>query len=214
MTRFVKLIRFLPYILGLLLIIMLAYYIMMFGSADEDITRKKVEREITVFIPPPPPPPEQQQQPEEEILEAMQEEAAFEDMDDAMPDEDMGEDIGSDLGIDAEGTAGGDGFGLLARKGGRGLVGGGGGGYGALVVQEINAMLVDDERLRRKEYTVILQLWINEIGTIERYVIDKRETDSEVITMLDSALARMGSISSGPPLALPQPIRLRIKSRL
>jgi len=123
----------------------------------------------------------------------------------------MDEDVGNDLGLDADGSAGGDSFGLLARKGGRGIVGG---GYGALIVQEINSMLVDDDRLRHKEYTVILQLWISDTGDIQRYKIDEKSAESDVIEMIRSALVRLGSVSSGPPLELPQPIRLRIRSRI
>jgi protein TonB len=205
-----KIIRFLPVVIGIIIVIGVTYLAVQFLTAEDDAPpRKKVVQQITVIAPPPPPPPPPEKEPE--VQEPEEEEEVIEEMDEAMPDEGMDEDIGNDLGLDADGSAGGDGFGLLARKGGRSLLGG---GYGALVVQEINTMLVDDERLRGKEYTVILSIWISATGVIERYKIDKRSAESEVVASLESALTRLGSFSSGAPLEEPQPIRLRIKSRL
>jgi len=206
-----KLMRYLLFLFGALLIALVIYFLIaLLSSTNDKPVRKKMVQQITIITPPPPPPPPQ---PPEQAPEAQEpeEEAVAEEMDEAMPDEDMGEDIGNDLGLDADGSAGNDGFGLKARKGGRGLFGG---GYGALVVQQINTLLVNDERLRGKEYTVLLKLWISETGDIERYKIDRKKTDAKIIAMLESAIKKMGSVSSGPPLELPQPIRLRIKSRL
>jgi protein TonB len=209
MSMRANLIRYLPVIFGLLLAALIIYLAIKFlDTESEQPQRKKVVQQVTLIAPPPPPPPPPEQEPEEQQPE---EQAPVDEMDEAMPDEDMGEDAGNDLGLDADGAAGADGFGLLARKGGRGIVGG---GYGALVVQEINALLVDDERLRSKEYTVLVKIWISENGDIERFKIDKKSGDETVVATLQSVLARLGTISEGPPLELPQPIRLRIKSRI
>jgi protein TonB len=205
----VRFIRYLPYVIGLLLTIALVYVAIQFlGSVDDEPQRKRVVQQVTLIAPPPPPPPPPEQEPE---VQQPEQQDVVEQQDDAMPDEGNDEDIGNELGLDADGSAGGDGFGLIARKGGRGIVGA---GYGSLVVQEINALLVDDERLRHKEYTVVLQLWIGASGDIERYRIDKKSGDDAVDGLIRNALARLGSISEGPPLELPQPIRLRIKSRI
>ncbi len=210
MTMPAKSIRFLTTVVAVLLIAALIYVALMFLESDTDVPqRKKVIQQITIIAPPPPPPPPPPEQ-EPEIQEP-EEEAVIDEMDEAMPEEGMDEDVGNDLGLDADGSAGGDSFGLLARKGGRGIVGG---GYGAMIVQEINSLLVDDDRLRHREYTVVLQLWISETGDIQRYKIDRKSAGNEVIKMIESALVRLGSVSSGPPLELPQPIRLRIRSRI
>ncbi len=204
-----KLLRYLPILVGALITAVLTYLIVMMMSVEDDsVPHKQVVQQITVFAPPPPPPPPPPEMAPEEP--PPEEESVVDEMDEAMPEEGNDEDVGNDLGMDADGGAGSDGFGLVGRKGGRGIIGG---GYGALVVQEINSMLVDDERLRGREYTVILQLWISEGGHIERYKLDKTNADSEVLAMLNAAIIRLGSVSSGPPLELPQPIRLRIKSR-
>lgn len=204
-----RIIRLLPVIFGGIIIVVVTYLAFKFLTAEDDSPPpKKVVQQITVIAPPPPPPPPPEKEPE---VQEPEEEEVIEEMDEAMPDESMDEDVGSDLGLDADGAAGGDGFGLLARKGGRGLLSG---GYGSLVKQEINTMLVDEERLRGKEYTVILSLWISPTGDIERYKIDRRSAEKEVVAALESALTRLGSFSSGAPLEEPQPIRLRLKSRI
>jgi hypothetical protein len=204
-----RIIRYLPHVIGLLVTIGLTWFAIGFlQTAEEEPQIRKVVQQVALITPPPPPPPPPQQEPE---IEEPEEEEVIEEVDEAMPDEGMDEDIGNELGLDAEGSAGGDGFGLVARKGGRGIVGG---GYAALVVQEINALLADEDRLRTKEYTLILKLWISPDGDIERYRIDRQSGDESVDEMIKSALARLGSISEGPPLELPQPIRLRIKSRI
>jgi len=209
MTMHAKSIRYLTIMIVVVLIAALIYVAFVFlNSETQTPQRKKVVQQITILTPPPPPPPPPEQEPE---IQEPEEEAVVDEMDEAMPEEGMDEDVGNDLGLDADGSAGGDSFGLLARKGGRGIVGG---GYGALIVQEINSMLVDDDRLRHKEYTVVLQLWISDTGDIQRYKIDEKSAESDVIEMIRSALVRLGSVSSGPPLELPQPIRLRIRSRI
>ncbi len=203
-----KLLRYLPSLIGLLaLIILLFLLIKMFNTKPQISQHKKIIQQITLITPPPSPPPSEKkpeiQQPEEQRM--------VEKLDEAMPNEKIAKDSSNDLGIDAKGSAGGDSFGLVARKGGRGIVGG---GYGGLVVQEINAILVDDESLRHKAYVVILKLWLGKNGHIKRYKIDKKSGDKKVDSMIASALTRMGTISEGPPLEMPQPIRLRIKSRI
>jgi protein TonB len=203
-----RLIRSLPALIGIALTGLVVYFaVTLLSTPDDEKPRKKIVQQVTIIAPPPPPPPPPEPEPE---IQEPEEEEIIEEIDDAMPEEGMDEDVGSDLGMDADGSAGGDSFGLVARKGGRGLIGG---GYGALVVQEINSMLVDDDELRRKEYTVVLKLWIDESGNIERYVIDRKHADGEVVAMLESAISRLGSVSSGPPLEMPQPIRLKVKSR-
>ncbi|MEZ4601756.1 MAG: energy transducer TonB [Syntrophotaleaceae bacterium] len=78
---------------------------------------------VTLVKPPPPPPPPEEEPPppeveEEEIIEP--EPQAQEDVAESSDEPPPGE----NLGVDAEGSAGGDGFGLVGKKGGRSLIGG------------------------------------------------------------------------------------------
>jgi protein TonB len=74
-------------------------------------------QQISIVMPPPPPPPPEIQEPEPvEELEIEEPEPLVEDTNAEAP--------GEELGLDADGVAGGDAFGLRAKKGGRGLLGG------------------------------------------------------------------------------------------
>ena len=199
--------RYSPHTVGLVLVIMVVVLMVwLLGTPTEQAHHKKVIQQISLItLPPPPPPPEIKQEPPK------QKEQVVEKQDKPVPDQSKAPDISKNLGLDANGSAGADGFGLMARKGGRGVVGG---GYGALVVQEINSILTDDDKLRHSAYVLVLSLWISPTGMIEKYKIDKQLGDKETIAMVTSALTKMGSISEGPPLEVPQPIRIRIRSRI
>jgi len=82
---------------------------------------KKVAQEIHIIRPPPPPdlPPPPPPPPDEKVDVPDPQEKP-----DPTPSNDPPP--GEQLGLDAEGTAGGDAFGLVGNKGGRGLVGSGG----------------------------------------------------------------------------------------
>src|SRR5208337_4716971 len=97
--------------------------------------------------PPPPPPPDR---PKEEIAQNEPEPSPS---DDSAPS--------PQLGLDAEGTAGGDSFGLAARKGGHDLVGSGGavfGWYSACNEATTTEKLAADSRLRSKKFNVSLKI--------------------------------------------------------
>ena len=97
-----------------------------------DSVRRKNQVAVTLLKPPPPPeqkekPPEPEQpkeQPKENIIAPNETQQQNQDQNDDSPPP------GADLGVDAEGGAGGDGFGLVGKKGGRAITLGGGGGGG------------------------------------------------------------------------------------
>ena len=126
MTKQQRFRRYLPSIAGGLILIVLIGFIIHFISNIKDKPEKK-ERKIQAISltkppPPPPPPPKVEKPPEPEPEEKIEQpEPEPEDIPDVADEPPPG-----DLGLDAEGTAGSDGFGLAARKGGRGLFGGGG----------------------------------------------------------------------------------------
>lgn len=178
--------------------------------SDKPVEQKKMVQQITVIAPPPPPPPPP---PEPEPEPEVQEEVPEEPIDEALPDEPMEESASTDLGVDADASAGGDGFGLVARKGGKGMLGGGS-PYATEVQTSITDVLSTDERLRRMNYVAVLKLWIDEKGRLSRYEIQQREGKPEVEGLLKKSLASIGRFDNPPPLEMPQPIRLRIRSQL
>ncbi len=205
-----KQIKFLFLTLGILICAGLSWKLYdFFASLDNKPDKKNVVQQITMIRPPPPPPEPPPPPPEPEIEEEIEEEV-IEELEDAMPDEMDSEPVGDNLGLDAEGGAGSDGFGLVGRKGGRGIVGG---GYAGLIQRELTDLLIEDKELRRREYLFILKVWVDKFGKIERYDLNQKTGEKKEKHLLENALAKLEKLSEAPPLELPQPITLRIRSQ-
>lgn len=203
--------KWLPALLGVVALaaaVLLAVFLAKHFQQDKP-EQKKMVQQVTILTPPPPPPPppkEELEQPEvkEDIPEEPIEEAVPEAGPDAAP--------GQDLGVDAEGGAGGDGFGLVAKKGGRGLLGGG--GYEQFVRQEINEAILEDSRLKHLEYVAVLNLQIGAGGEFESIDVELVSGDAEALALLKKLLAQKHKLSRARPLEAAGGIKLRIKSVL
>lgn len=168
-------------------------------------------QQISIVQPPPPPPPPKIEEPEPEIDEIDLDEPEPE-----MADElaDMDELPGEELGLDAEGSAGGDQFGLLAKKGGRGLIGSDPHAWYAGVLQrDLQKVLSGADDVRKGNYTVVVSIWITRDGFVESSELLSGTNDPELDQRLRDALQSGIRISREPPEDLPQPIRVRITSR-
>lgn len=206
--------RFLPLAaLGVLMLVAACavFWLVRHFLQSEPAAPKKLVQEIRVIRPPPPdtPPPPPPPPTEEKV-----------DVADAQPEPDptpSDEPPPSELlGLDAEGTAGGDGFGLAARKGGRDLLASGGSAYtwyAGLIKNEILDRLEDTRKARSGPYSVALRVWVRSDGSIERFKLTQSTGDSERDKAIESALAGIGRLSQRPPENMPQPITLRIVSR-
>lgn len=166
---------------------------------EEQPPPKKMIQQVTIIIPPPPPPELEEPEPEVKEEEVIEEEP--------IPVEAPGE----QLGMDSDGGAGGDSFGLAARKGGRDLLGG---GYAGMVQQSITELVTGFDKLKHKDYVIIMLLWIKASGELERYEIVQRSGDTEVPKLMELAMAGFDRFNEAPPLEMQQPIKLRIKSQL
>lgn len=186
---------------------------------------KKVVQQITVIQPPPPLPPEPPP-PEEEIREQPMEETQAENEPEPEPEAPAEEQddtpAGEELGLDADGSAGGDAFGLAARKGGHSLLGGGGGGnasiwYGGQVVRAVeNSMqsALADTPAAGADYAVVVDIWIGSDGRMSRGELAGTSGNAEVDRALRQTLSRLRlSIGKAPPASMPQPVRIRLASR-
>src|SRR4051794_4264033 len=135
-------------------------------------------QQITLVKPPPPPPPEKPPEPvvKEEVKLAEPEPEPVDQQADEPPP-------GPDLAIDAEGTGSGDGFGLVGKKGGADLIGGGSRGnpwgwYDGILNEAVNSAFRDalerESELKDKNYKVVVKVWINPTGKIGRIaLVDK-----------------------------------------
>jgi protein TonB len=204
--------RHLPFALGVIAVLAALAIGILFKEMFqlEKAEQKKQIQQVTIIAPPPPPPP-----PKEEIREPEVTEEIPEEQPEAAAPDDNSEDApaGETLGVDAEGGAGGDGFGLVGRKGGRGLLGGIG-GYEQVVRQEINEAVVGHERLRHMEYVAIVSLRLADSGEFEKFDIEMVSGGDEARALLEEVLRRKQRISRPRPLEAASLVRLRVKSIL
>jgi periplasmic protein TonB len=207
--------RFLPMIAMVVVVLAvgLGLFWLVKNFLDQPVeTPKKVVQEIRVIRPPPPPPdepPPPPPPPEEEV-----------DLPEPAPEPDPVASNepppGEQLGLDAEGSGAGDGFGLVARKGGRDLLASAGSAYAwyaGLLKTEILGRLQDDKKIRAGSYSAHVRVWVRPDGTIERVGLTHSTGDQERDRAIEAAITRLGRVSQAPPADMPQPINLRIVSR-
>lgn len=173
------------------------------GPAPKVVPRVQ---QVTVILPPPqkieePPPPEPEIKQEVEIPQEAP--------------EPLEAPASADLGIDADGTGSGDGFGLQGKKGGRDLLDGGPyGWYAGLLRSDIRTVLAEDKRVRHGQYTLVISLWLARDGTIQRVELASSTGNAKVDEAVKVAVARMEKVREPPPDEMPQPVRLKITSKL
>jgi protein TonB len=218
-----KWLKRLPLIIGGVLTLLIAlgvYYLQ--GLFEKPLQAKKQIQQITVIQPPPPPPPPPEQKPPEpepepeKIPEPEPEE-------EPQPEPDESEQPpGEELGVDAEGGAGSDGFGLVGKKGGRGLLGGSGGSailwYGGQVKRrledEIQALLAETHA-GKAAYSVLLNVWIGADGRIARAELAAGSGKPEVDQSIRSVLPKLHfALAKAPPENMPQPLKIKLTSRI
>jgi protein TonB len=174
----------------------------------------KVERKVQVVqmirLPPPPPPEEAPPPPPpKDEVPLAQNEPEPSPSDEAAPSE--------TLGLDAEGSAGGDAFGLAARKGGHDLTGSGGAifaWYTGKVVDKLKDELSTDPRIRSKRFSVAVKVWIEHDGRIREARLASTTGSRDLDQAIEAALAKMARMSEPPPLEMPQPLSLKIVSNI
>jgi TonB family protein len=185
----------------------------------------------TVNLIPPPPPAVKEKPPEPEPQ--VKQDKIKEQLIDAGPDNSRPDDAnnkpdekpaGKQLGLDAEGTAGGDAFGLIGNKGGAGLIGGGGGGagspfgrYGRLLEEELNRKvkrrLEGNGGIPKGKLQLVVQIDVDAQGKIVKYRIVTPSGDAKLDGVVREALKRDGAISQPPPEGMPRGVNIRISSQ-
>jgi protein TonB len=178
--------------------------------SDKPAVVKQIVQEVKIIRPPPPPPeleppPPQQEEvdiprPEEQQQRAENEPAP-----------------GEQLGLDADASGAGDGFGLLARKGGRDLLASGEGAfawYTGIVQNAIRDRLQDDDKIRASAYSIVVRIWMGADGAVEKVRLAGSTGDHELDASIERALANLPRLAQAPPIEMPQPLQLRIVSRI
>lgn len=186
----------------------------------EGKTAKRQVVNITLVAPPPPPPPPppplEIKPPEPEVQDEVKVPEP-----EPTPQADEAPPASEQPGLDAQGSGGGDGFGLAAKKGGRDITELGGGGtnhaqfawFTGLVQSQLQEQLQRNDRLRRADYRVVMRVWFGSDGRIERYELASSSGSPDIDKNLALAMDQMPRLKQAPPADLPQPVRLRVTSR-
>ncbi len=173
----------------------------------------KPERQVQVvqIIRPPPPPPEDQPPPPppDKVDEPLPQDQPEPSPSDAPAPSEQ-------LGLDAEGAAGGDAFGLAARKGGHDIAGGGGAifaWYTQILKDHLIARLSADRSLRSRKFTITVKVWVAPDGQIQNVKVVSASGNKDLDGSIEAALSHLGRLREAPPIEMPQPVSLRIVSR-
>jgi TonB family protein len=173
---------------------------------------KKVVQQVQIIRPPPPPETPPPPPPEPEKVDVPEPEEPPQAAEADQPP------AGDQMGLDAEGVAGSDGFGLLGRKGGRDLLAFDSGDqyswYGQILKSDLLDKLAEIRDIRRDRYSVDVRVWLAPDGRIQRFKIVNSTGNKELDRDLQAAMESLGRVSEQPPDGLPQPVRLRIVSRI
>ncbi|HAZ60011.1 MAG TPA: hypothetical protein DCY89_00395 [Gammaproteobacteria bacterium] len=107
---------------------------------------------------------------------------------------------------------------MVGRKGGKGLIGGTGTGtlagwYTGVLQRDLQAFLEEQDGLRRKQYSVVVRLWLSEDGRVERSKLDTSSGDPKIDASIQKALGSGFRVSERPPEAKYQAVKIRLTSR-
>lgn len=186
-----------------------------FMEANKHAPEKKIQQ-ITLVKPPPPPPPppEIEKPPEQKIRQDEVDIPEPKPMDKIPPEADLPPP--GELGLDAEGGAGSDAFGLIGRKGGRGLLGGAGDPkvvYASRLQHKIENALAQVDVLRSFAYSVRVNVWIDMTGQVSKAVLvsstGRKGIDKKLIATIEAI-----SFSARMPGDMRLPIKYRLSSRI
>jgi periplasmic protein TonB len=198
-----------------------AVYFVWRAVHDKSPPKKPTAQQVAIIKQPPPPPPKPpEKQPEPPKIK---EEVKI-DQPKPTPQPDKPADpepAAKPLALDADGSAGSDGFGLGANKGGRdittiGSSGNGGGGNGryftGLLQRNFFEALARNRKAPQDEFSVVVRVWLAEDGRVQRTLVVNGSGNAELDQLIVSTLAEMAPLREVPPASLRQ-VQLRLNRR-
>lgn len=197
---------------------------------------KKTQISTVNLMKPPPPPEQKEKPPEPEVPKEAPKENISTPTEAQQPQNDSPDNSpppGADLGVDAEGGAGGDGFGLVGKKGGKALtLGGGGGGgggganrlslmtkygwYTAKIQEELKRQmrkrLDENGGIPKGRLQATVKLVLDARGMVVRYQIVASSGNEKMDEALKLSLPGF-RVSQPPPEGMPAGMTVRITSQ-
>jgi protein TonB len=174
--------------------------------------KPRVVQTIQVIRPPPPPPPDQPPPPPPEKTEQPLPKDEPEPTPDNTPAADQ------PLGLDAEGSAGGDSFGLAARRGGSDLVGGTGSApfayYTNRIADAVREHLSSSACAKSAKGSLSVSLLLDADGKFKQVQLASTTGNRQIDQCIDAALTSMRGISDPAPPGMPERVILKIVARI
>jgi protein TonB len=197
-------------VFALLLIAGFAWFVhtMMSSTAGK---KPRVVQNIQVIRPPPPPPDQPPPPPPEKTEQPLPK-----DEPEPVPDNTPAP-ADQPLGLDAEGSAGGDSFGLAARRGGSDLVGGAGSApfafYTNRIADAIKEHLSSYACAKTAKGSLSISLLIDQDGKFKQVQLASSTGNRQLDQCIDGALPSMRGISDPAPPGMPEKVTFRIVQR-
>jgi hypothetical protein len=127
------------------------------------------------------------------------------------------------LALDAQGSGGGDAFGLGAKPGGTPLqlgqtIGGSGGGgngfnfgrYATLMQDQISRHIRQDGKLNTAKFRTTIRVWITNLGKVDHVQVLRTTGDTQLDSLIEQEIGTMPALPEAPPREMPQPVIVRI----
>src|SRR5258707_11102322 len=197
-------------VFGLLLVLGFVWFVrsMMVGKTAKPWRQVQI---VQVIRPPPPPPDQPPPPPEKADVPLPKDEP------EPVPD-DTPAPADQPLGLDAEGAAGGDAFGIAARRGGSDLVGGAGSapfaGYTNRITDAVRERLAFLACAKSAKGSLSIHVLMQADGKIKQIQLATTTGNSGVDRCIDSALTSMPPMSDPLPPGMPEQVNLKIVSRI
>jgi protein TonB len=198
-------------VVALLLVGGFVSFVQKMMSAKSSKSARQVQVVQIIRPPPPPPPPDQPPPPPPDKVQ----EQLPKDEPEPTPKEDEQAPPAA-LGLDADASAGGDAFGLAARRGGSDLIGGNGTAafawYTNRLKDQIAERLSGDSHLASKKFSIAVHVWIDSDGRVKQVKLVSTTGNRDLDQRIETALESLPRLSDAPPLEMPQPVDLKIVS--
>jgi protein TonB len=199
-------------VFGLLLIVAFVWFVrtMMAGKVGKPTRQVQV---VQIIRPPPPPPPDQPPPPPPEKTE----QELPKDQPEPAPDNTPAP-ADQPLGVDAEGSAGGDAFGLAARRGGSDLVGGTGSApfawYQNRISDAIREHLSSVACAKSAKGSISIHLLMEADGRFKQVQLATTTGNRQMDQCIETALGTMPRMSDPLPPGMPEQVNVKIVARI
>lgn len=183
--------------------------------------RKPSAQQVAILRQPPPPPPKPPEKPPDppKVKEEVKIDQPKPEPQTPEPKPAEAPPADKPIGLDADGTAGSDGFGLAANRGGRDVttIGGGGGGgtgryYTGLLQRNFFEALARNRKAPLDEFSVVVRVWLADDGRVQRTQIVSGSGNAQLDELIAATLAEMPALREVPPSNLRQ-VQLRLNRR-